>query len=169
MALRIAFVVRYRDHLLGARQTTVGEHNALLLLKGKAWLGKFGLPVSSYKLNLCSNPAVEPCLVLVRARHGARDTDPRVFIATLSAAQNEHPDPTLIPEYYRKYHDVISTWFCLSSPIKAMATAAINSWVIISSGQPLSAGIRKCPRPFFLVTRNRDLEQARALVAAAKP
>lgn len=164
MPIGIGIVVRYKDDLLTGDRTTVGEHNKILRAKGKVWLGKFGIPVRSSTMMLFSEPNVEARLILVRARKRQNDTDPRIFVTTISSAQNKRPTLTLVPGYYRE-HCYVDTWFCLTSELRQMKTSEAKSWVVASSKQPLLTAISTCPRTFFVVCRRADLARVQALLA----
>jgi len=163
MPIRIAIVLRYKDDLLDSGATTVEEHNNILRKRGKVWLGKFGLPIKPSTLKLSAEPGVVASLILVRARRTQKDTDPRLFIAPFSEAQNNHPRADLIPTYYRK-HCHVDTWFCLTSEIRTMKTTDAQGWVVASSREPLLLAIRNCPRTFFLVARRPDVERLQSLL-----
>jgi len=164
MPTRIAIVLRYKDDLLDRGTTTVEEHNNILRKKGKVWLGKFGLPIKLSTLKLSVEPDVAASIILVRTKKTPKDTDPRIFVARFSEAQNNHPQSDFIPSYYRK-HCHVDTWFCVTSEIRPMKTIEAQAWVVASSGEPLLLAIRNCPRTFFLVTRRSDVKRVQLLLA----
>ena len=89
MPIRIAIVLRYKDDFLDSGMSTVEEHNKILRKRGKVWLGKFGVPIKPSTLKLSVEPDVAASLILVRAKKNQKDTDPRLFVAGFSKAQND--------------------------------------------------------------------------------
>ena len=79
MKIEIGIVLRYKDNLLNPGRTTIEEHNKIIHNKGKVWLDKFGSPINSSRLDLCSKPNVDASLILVRAKQKTdTDTETRI-------------------------------------------------------------------------------------------
>ena len=169
MKIEIGIVLRYKDNLLNPGRTTIEEHNKIIHNKGKVWLDKFGSPINSSRLDLCSKPNVDASLILVRAKQKTdTDTETRISVAKLSAAQNNRPTANLIPVYYRKHPD-FESWFCLTSEIRMMEAREAKTWIIAHSGEPLLVAIRHCPKTYFLVTKKTCLSQVRSMLAKIVP
>ena len=162
--LEIAIVVRYNDDFELDGFLTVEEHNKIQSHWGTVWFGKYGVPINSSTLRLCTAKNVCAQLILVRRRRGNKEKLGRVHVAEISKAQTSQPGLKFIPDYYRKHASRYDTWFCLKSQLAPLSDNEASSWLMASSGQILSIGLKKCPRTFFLVVKSGHLALAKSFI-----
>ena len=122
---------------------TIKAHQDVIRQKGCVWFGKLGLPVSDKAVDyICKNE--KPRILLIHSGKAER------YWAYVNAIQRESPPLELIPAYYRDNTSKFHTWFQVSSFENAEKNI-LSQFIVISSGQPLSAVSRSSMSPYFII------------------
>ena len=122
---------------------TIKAHQYIIHEKGCVWFGKLGLPVSDKAIDyICSNES--PRILLIHSGRTER------YWAYVNAIQKECPPIDLIPAYYRDDVSKFHTWFQVSSFENAEKNI-LSQFIVLSSGQPLSAVSRSSMSPYFII------------------
>ena len=153
---KVAFVLKYNDHLAPAGSDTISEHNKIVRRCGKAWYGKFGNPVSLAHLEACCDPTRETWLILLKS--GKPDGD-YAFAAKVCDGKRGKPAERLVPAYYRKKNEARS-WFCLSEELKAVDRNFLDEWHVRSSGEPVVETAIRSMQGFFVAVEKSSRDKA---------
>lgn len=122
---------------------TIKAHQDIIREKGHVWFGKLGLPVSDKAIDyICNNE--RPRILLIHSGRTER------YWAYVNAIQKECPPLDLIPAYYRDDASKFHTWFQIVSFENAEKNI-LSQFVVLSSGQPLSAVSRSSMSPYFII------------------
>lgn len=148
----IAFVMRYHDNDVPRGSSTIEEHNAIILKKGRVWVGKYGVRVSEKNLEFCKNKDYTTKLILVKSAGLNRGYD--AYISNVIDAKWEKPNKQLIPSYYHKRQDV-GTWFCINKRFKKLSGEDLLSWIVKSSRELLVDSLHMSMSGFFVAIEKR--------------
>ena len=122
---------------------TIGAHSQIIDELGHVWYGKLGSRISAkVSLDIMKNSA--PRILLIHSGSTGR------YWAYIDKTQNETPDLTGIPEYYRDRASDFKSWFRVIR-FEDAPKDILSHCFVASSHAVLSMASRHSMSPYFII------------------
>ena len=130
---------------------TIAAHNAMIKENGFVWYGKLGSRISQKTVEVIMENE-NPKILLIHS--GA----PQRYWAFVDKVQNDIPEVTFIPSYYRDQAGIFKSWFRVIRFEEAPKNI-LSQCFVASSGAPLSNASRHSMSPYFIINYEESNNQ----------